>query len=242
MNHNDQIKNYGFLRTKDKQDTPLHIEWFCGQMFCHQNIDKMATLWAVARVAYVPVEIDFLKMFPNVVGAEPYYKPFEELFAHGVDHIDWSQATMIMEQVLKNHFVIDISKIPVSVRDLYQQNKSIIVTVKNEQTDELCAFMTFMMSAEYPAGYVKAMAAGVLPSMQGHGIGKLMMRTLFSIIPDISVIFLTTRVTNKNALHAYKSWGFVHCDNPIQDLHHVFNPNHWIFMKYDARQSDILQQ
>lgn len=242
MIHNDLVdKKQGCLKSKDKDGTPLLVEWFCDTMFSPENIDKMASLWDVARVAYVPIEVDFLKSFPNVVGAEPYYKPFEPLFINGIEHVDWAHVAIIMEQVLKNHFVIDVSKIPISVRDLYQNNKSIIVMVKNEQTGEICAFMTFMMSAEYPAGYVKAIAAGVLPSMQGHGIGKLMMRTLFSIVRDLTVIFLTTRVTNKNALQAYASWGFVQCDNPIQDSQHIFNPNHWIFMKYDATQCRMLQ-
>lgn len=242
MIHNDLVdKKQGFLKAKDKDGRPLLFEWFCNTMFCYETINKMASLWDVARVAYVPIEVDFLKSFPNVVGTEPYYKPFESLFKDGIEHVDWAHVAIIMEQMLKNHFVIDVSKIPISVRDLYQNNKSIIVTVKNEQTGELCAFMTFMIGAEYPDGYIKAIAAGVLPSMQGHGIGKLMMRALFAIVPDLTVIFLTTRVTNKNALQAYASWGFVQCDNSILESQHIFNPNHWIFMKYDATQCHILQ-
>jgi ribosomal protein S18 acetylase RimI-like enzyme len=147
-----------------------------------------------------------------------------------------------MEGMLKNHFVIDTSKIPTSILTHYEHDQSVIVTIKDANSQELLGFMTFMIRAEYPAGHVKAISAGVLPSAQGRGLGKLMMSALFKIAPHVELIFLSTRVTNVTALRAYESWGFVCSETPIQDSQHMFNPKHWVFMQYDATKKSILQK
>lgn len=243
MIHNDQIINkQGSLKATDKQGASVRIEWQSDGMFTDATIENMASLWECARQAYVPIELDFLKAFPEVVGTEPYYKAFEPLFAQGADRVHWQQAATIMEGMLKNHFVIDTSKIPTSILSHYEHDQSVIVTVKDAHSHELLGFMTFMMRAEYPVGHVKAIAAGVLPSAQGRGLGKLMMSVLFKIVPDIELIFLSTRVTNTTALRAYESWGFVRSEAPIQDPQHMFNQKHWVFMKYDAAHTDTLQK
>jgi GNAT superfamily N-acetyltransferase len=243
MIHNDQvIHKQGSLKTTDKKGVPFLIEWQSDGMFADATIAKMAILWECARHAYVPVELDFLRSFPEVVGTEPYYKAFEPLFEQGADAVNWQQAATVMEGMLKNHFVIDLSKIPASVVAHYQHDQSIIVSIKDAHSNELLGFMTFMIRAEYPVGHIKAIAAGVLPSAQGRGLGKLMMSALFRIMPHIELIFLSTRVTNTTALHAYESWGFVRNDAPIQDPQHMFNLKHWVFMKYDAVSKDTLQK
>ena len=242
MINNDQfINKQGSFVAKTKQGSSVLIEWQCDTSFSQVTIDTMATLWECARQAYLPVEIDFLKQFSEVVGAEGYYKLFEPLFAQGIENVDWSQAEIIMEGMLKNHFVIDLSKIPESIVAQYQNDQMIIVTAKDEQTETLLGFMTFMIGNNYPKGYVKAIAAGVVPSMQGHGLGKIMMGALYKIVSQITCIFLCTRITNKQALRAYESWGFVRTDNPMQDPHHQFNPKHWVFMQYDALHCNTLQ-
>ena len=243
MIYNDQfMKKQGLFKAVDKQGVPVTIEWYRDGMFAQATIDTMAKMWECARQAYVPIELDFLKAFPEVVGAEPYYKPFELLFAQGTDNVDWQEASTVMEGMLKKHFVIDLSKIPASIVTHYQHDQSIIVTIKDANSQQQLGFMTFMIRAEYPVGHVKAIAAAVLPSAQGRGLGKLMMSALFNIVPHVELIFLSTRVTNTSALRAYEAWGFVRSDTPIQDPQHMFNPKHWVFMHYDATSHDILQK
>jgi GNAT superfamily N-acetyltransferase len=242
MHNNQLINDCSSFKAHDKYGTLVTIEWQADGMFAKRTLEKMTTLWECAKLAYVPIEMNFLKAFPEVVGMEPYYKPFEHLFEQGIDMVNWNQAQTIMEGMLERHFVIDASHIPQAVLETYAHDCSIIITVKNEQTQELLGFMTFMIRKDYPAGTVKAIAAGVLPSEQTRGLGKLMMASLCNIMPTIKRIFLTTRITNTQALRAYESWGFVQDANPQQDQQHMFNLNHWVFMDYDATRKDILQK
>lgn len=63
----------------------------------------------------------------------------------------------------------------------------------------------------------------------------------FKIISDIKRIFLVTRVTNNNAINAYKSWGFKKEINPADDPYILFK-DHWINLEYKIENSDILQK
>ena len=67
------------------------------------------------------------------------------------------------------------------------------------------------------------------------------MSSVLKIIPQITRIFLCTRITNDNAQRAYKSWGFVKDINPVIEEHkYTFNTNHWIFFEYKVDKSNML--
>ena len=84
------------------------------------------------------------------------------------------------------------------------------------------------------------MSFAVAKEHQKHGIGKLLMSSIFKIEPSIKRIFLCTRVTNKTAVKGYSSWGFVNDEKPVLD--HAFNLDHWTFMEYKTEHMNILQQ
>jgi ribosomal protein S18 acetylase RimI-like enzyme len=113
-----------------------------------------------------------------------------------------------------------------------------MVTAKSS-AGALLGFAAFMTRATYPAHTVKVMALGVKPEHQNRSLGKLLMSSIFKIMPETTNLFLCTRVTNNTALAAYKAWGFEHEANPIMD--HMFNLNHWTFLKYNPTEVTILQ-
>jgi ribosomal protein S18 acetylase RimI-like enzyme len=200
----------------------------------------MSAMWGFARDAYTPVEMQFLCAFPEVVGTEQYFKPFEPLFAHGVANVDWNAATKTMESILQGHFVFDPTQLPQNVIAMFSQDTCFMVIAKERTTGKPLGFITFLMRATYAAGDVKVMSLAVDTTHQNRGLGKLLMSSIFKITPDIKRIFLCTRVTNDTALQAYRSWGFVTDNNPILD--HAFNLTHWSFIEYITEQSDILQK
>ena len=79
------------------------------------------------------------------------------------------------------------------------------------------------------------------PSEQNSGVAKLLISSIFSVVPEGRRIFLCTRVTNENALKAYRSWGFTPDLNPTQDAHYTFNLEHWTFLEYKADRANVLQ-
>lgn len=236
---NNQKTNHGTLQATDKKGNPIIIEWKKTTFFSPEFVESMKNLWPVARNAYLPVEMDFLKAFPEVVGTEEYFKPFEVLFENGIEQVDWSKAKETMEALLKTHFVFDTSSFDPEILSQFEKDICYIVTVKDQKTNALLGFITFMQRATYKPHEIKVMSLGVDPRHQGCGLGRILMSSIFKIDPTIMRIFLCTRVTNQTALAAYHAWGFMLDEHPILD--HAFNLNHWIFLEYKANEQHILQ-
>ena len=240
QNMNNHIKISGSFFTHDKLGIPVTLEWHKTNIISPDFAAYMKNVWNFARDAYMPVEMDFLKTFPEVVGTEPYFAPFEPLFAQGLSNIQWNKVEKTMESLLKSHFVFDPSQFPPQMIEMFTENVALFVTIKEQSTKTTLGFITFLMRKKYPVGDVKVMSFAVNIHHQKRGLGKLLMSSIFNIIPDVKRIFLCTRVTNNTALHAYRTWGFVIDKNPILD--HEFNLKHWTFMEYKADQCDILQK
>ncbi|MFC1842614.1 GNAT family N-acetyltransferase, partial [Candidatus Dependentiae bacterium] len=136
---------------------------------------------------------------------------------------------------IKQLHEMDCSKF--SAEDMY-----IFVKLRNKETKKLLGFTTFLIKPEYPQNSVKDMSIGVIPEAQGRGLGKLLISSIFKIIPTVKRIFLFTRVTNDNAIGAYKAWGFTKDLHPIQDPNFMFKKEHWESLEYKVENSDKLQK
>ncbi len=240
MSNQIESKKSGQLLAKDKQGDSITLEWHKTNIVSPDFAVAMKDAWAFARDAYTPVEMQFLKAFPEVVGKEPYFKSFEPLFQNGLTNVDWKAAEEIMQLILQGHFVFDPAKFPEQMKKMYENDQAFFVVAKDTKTGKGLGFITFMIRANYAAGDVKVMSFAVDVAHQKRGLGKLLMSSIFKIAIDIKRIFLCTRVTNDTALKAYGSWGFATDEKPVLD--HAFNLDHWTFMEYKTEQSDVLQK
>ena len=68
------------------------------------------------------------------------------------------------------------------------------------------------------------------------------MSSIFKIAPQIRRIFLSTRVTNENALRVYSSWGFTPDFSPLQEPNMKIIKEHWSYMEYKTKNSEVLQK
>lgn len=194
--------------------------------------------WTIAKAAYVPVEMQFLKAFPQVVGALPYFTQFEDFFKNGIQNVDWQAAEAIMATILKGHFIFDPTQFGQAMIDAYGKDTAYFIAARDAQGTML-GFATFLQRANYPYGTIKVMSLAVDQAHQNKGIGKLLVASIFKAEPNITKLFLCTRVTNTQALGAYKKWGFVPDATPIMD--HAFDLAHWSFLTYDPAASSVLQ-
>lgn len=240
MNKQVELKKSGQFLAKDKHGTSVVFEWSKTNIVSSDFAAAMKDAWEFARDAYTSVEMQFLKAFPDVVGKEPYFKPFESLFQNGFVNVDWKAAEVIMQSILQGHFVFDPAIFPEQIKKMYENDQAFLVVARDAKTEKSLGFITFIIRTNYAAGDVKVMSFAVDVAHQKRGLGKLLMSSIFRIVPDIKRIFLATRVTNDIALKAYGSWGFVKDDKPVLD--HAFNLEHWTFMEYKTEQSDVLQK
>src|SRR5438309_11083569 len=134
MNNHTVPKESGSFSATDKLGSPIILEWKKTTIISADFAAAMHKMWSFARDAYTPVEMQFLKAFPDVVGTEPYFKPFEPLFSSGVENVDWNAATKTMESILQGHFVFDPAQFPEHVIAMYAQDSCFVVVAKDQTT------------------------------------------------------------------------------------------------------------
>ncbi len=239
-NNFERIKTMNSFVSHDKFGTPVTLEWQQTTLFSLDFANAMKNVWPIAHLAYTPVEMQFLHAYPDVVKQDDHFKVFQPLFVNGPDAADWTLVEEKMREILKGHFVFDISSWPDSVIKKYANDILYYVSIKDSASQQIYGFITFLMRPDYPAGNIKVMSFAVDPAQQNRGLGKLLMSSIFKIYPEVKRIFLCTRVTNDHALRAYSNWGFTLDKNPILD--HAFNLEHWTFMEYKKECCDILQK
>ena len=244
----EEAQKFGSFRARDKSGTPVILEWIKTDMASHEYEKAMKSVWDIACPTYTKVEVDFLRAHPEAVGTEDYFKAIEPLFKDGIQNVAWPLVEEKMQKILKQAFIFDVSAFDEDMKKKFSSAEHFFVSVKNENTDELLGFVSFLIIPEYADGDVKCIAFAVKPEEQNRGLGKLLMSSIFKILPDIQRIFLCTRTTNFIAQRAYNNWGFikyrVNSDiNPVFEEHgYTFDLNHWIFMEYNVAQTDLLQK
>ena len=226
---------FGRFLAKDTLGRTVILEWEKATVKEPAHAKNMNEICEVACQAYTEVEVRFLKQFPDIVQSDQYYKSFEPFFANGVKHVDWSLVEKEMNDRIKQIHQMDYSQL--NAEDLY-----FFVKVRDRRTNKLLGFTIFLIKSEYSYGTVKDISIGLMPEVQGYGLGKLLISSVFKIIPNVDRIFLFTRITNNRAIGAYRAWGFVKDLHPVQDPYFTFKKEHWVSLQYNAKRSHILQE
>lgn len=239
-NQKEAIKKSGQFIANDKQGVPVILEWQKTTLFAPEYAAVMKEIWTLACAAYLPVEMKFLRTFPQVVGTEDYYKPFEPFFKDGLHAVDWGKVEEVMQALLKSHFIFDASTWGPEVTVMYAKDVCYVITIKDQQTNVLLGVITLIKRANYAQGDIKVMSVAVDPKHQRRGLATLLMSSIFRIMPDIKRTFMCTRVTNDAMLQACTLWGFTPDEHPILD--HPFNLDHWKFFEYNADKVNVLQK
>jgi len=199
----------------------------------------MASVADLAVQAYLPVEMQFFKTHTELVSTDDYFKQFEPFFKNGFEKVDWILVEQKMASLLRSLYVAEISE---DVKKLAAHNINFFITIKDVKTKKILGYTVYYIMPYHPQGAVWCGDLGVAPEAQKRGLGKLLIASIFKIIPEINRIMLCTRITNETAFNAYKAWGFTEDQNPIENPSFKLNKAHWRYMEYKPEQSNILQK
>ncbi len=182
---------------------------------------------AILIKTYAEAELEFAKAFPQSVPKEMFLKPLAPLFERGLEHVDWLAAHDKIKTVLEQFFdQTDFANFS-GDNDL-----TIIVEAKDAKTKVLLGIIQFMITPSYEHGSIRVGLFGVKEG-EKINVEKLLMSSIFTLIPSTKRLFLHVRRTNQSAIHTYISWGFYEFEGPLP---------HWIDLQYLSEQSDQLQK
>ncbi|MCX5925438.1 MAG: GNAT family N-acetyltransferase [Candidatus Dependentiae bacterium] len=238
----NQVKTSGAFLVQDKLGKPVILEWIQTSILSPEYATGMKSIAEIASQAFAAVELQFLQAHPEAVKQDEYLQHYIPFFQNGIENVDWQAVEGTIKLSLKQMHEMDFSKYGPDILKPFINDVYFFVVAKNQATAEPLGYINFSVSPEYAHDDIKVTGIGIVPSAQNSGLGKLLMSSIFTINPSIKRIFLSTRITNNNALRAYRSWGFMKDANPIEEPHMKIIKDHWVFMEYKVEHSDIVQK
>ncbi len=218
------------------------MEWIKTDIQSPDYAAGMKSIADIASQAFATVELQFLREHPEAVKQDEYLKQYLPFFENGPEAVDWKLVESKIQSNLKQMHELDFSSYGPDILKPFINDLYFFVVVKDQATKAPLGYINFSIAPGYAQGDIKVTGIGIKPSEQNRGLGKLLMSSIFNIAPDIKRIFLCTRITNKNALRAYRSWGFVPDLNPIEEPNFKMIREHWNYMEYKIENSDVLQK
>lgn len=217
----------------DKLKNPIIVECERLDPRSTQFSEKLKGLSDILAQAYVPVEVQFSRKFPDAVPHDKFLKPLESHFRQGIQNVDWKVVLEQTKAILKQFFAEDFVKGACANKDFCANFDHVFAVAKENKTGKPLGAIYFLISPDNSHSFARIPIFGIMPAAQNRGIGKLLMSSVLKFVPSAKKIALSTRVTNESALKAYHSWGFTPCPSTMEN---------WANMEYAVEGSDRLQK
>jgi pimeloyl-ACP methyl ester carboxylesterase/GNAT superfamily N-acetyltransferase len=241
-------KKTGLLTAQDKANTPIELEWTITDTNSPNFSSIMQNISDLVAQAFTPVEVNFLKanakdqkiITEYITLLDPIFtnnddlKVDWEIVKQNIPNGNWNIIEEKMQQVIKKWQRMD-------AKNTQNINLYCFILAKDTVSKNLLGYTIFCIKPEYPFSNIQVTEIGIDPSAQNRGIGKLLMSSIFKIIPNIQRIFLSTRPTNSAAITAYHHWGFTEDSNPLSEPYMPINKKHWVYLEYKTTQQHSLQ-
>lgn len=227
----DQIglKTEGKFSMKDPSGLPILLVWEKVNPKLPRLNEKIISLSHLLIEAYLNIELDFAKKHPEAILEDMFLKSLEPLLKDGPENIDWEIAKEQIKNILSGFFTqMNWS--------LYAQENDIqfFVEAQDITTAEQLGMIQFIISPHYAHGTVKIeLYDGVSPRVINRDIEKILISSIFKLLPATERIFFHTRITNSKGIEAHQALGFSKFSG---------NLTHWIDLEYLIEKSNLLKE
>src|SRR3990167_4042853 len=219
----------GQFSTSDLTELPVVLEWEMIDPKSPRLTEKISALSHLLVPAYSNIEIAFAQQYPEEIANDMFLKSLEPLLNNGLNHIDWQLAKEKIVNTL-NHFFTQMNWSNYTK----ECDVHLFIVAMDKKTKEQLGMIQFILSPEYDYGTVKVeLYDGVMPNILNRDIEKILLSSIYKLIPNIKRIFFHTRINNLNGVKAHQALGFSKLSGDL--------PN-WIDLEYKSEQSEILQK
>ncbi len=219
-------KKSGTFIAKDSLNNPIILEWKEVQGHTDELAQTIRGLAEIFAPSYTQTEVEFVQKKPEDIPNDFMLKTLASLLEQGIENVDWDLFQQKTEDHLRQFFANTDWKSSSGAQDMH-----FFVVAKDESNKPLGAIQ-FFTTPDFEESTIKAALFGVIPVAQNRDLEKLLMSSIFRLLPDIRRIFLHTRSTNTSAINVYKKWGFTEFAGKL--------PN-WTDLEYFADCGNILQ-
>ena len=228
-------KKSGQFEAKDKNGAPIILEWLVTNVHEPEYIQMMHSVADIFVQSFGSQEVRFLKAHPEAVTTAVKNTPFnaqlQQLFKDGIEKVDWKAVEEKMASMACAYWEGEATGADALKR--YAHSLFVFIIAKDTLTQNLLGFVTYRIDDDDPRGAVIIEPLAVIPEAQKRGLGKLLVASIFKMVPAVTRINLIVESKNDNAIKAYQAWGFVEFQAPDQ-----YHKN----MEYRVEKSEILQK
>ncbi len=228
--------------SKDKFGQPVILEWEIADITSSELADFKKNICDIACQTLAPIEMEFLRRNPESVNQELFLKGCAPFFGNGLDSVNWETVKEKIQSSIKQFYLTDLSSFGTDIIKPLLDDIYFLVTVKNSQVEKPLGFTMFSITPALPYGNIKVINIAVTPEEQNRELDKLLMSTIFKIVPDVERLFVFSRPTNNHAIKTYLSWGFFEGKNAFEDPYHKVNMDYTALFEYNIKLNETLQK
>lgn len=206
----------------------LILEWFKMDALSEEFANKMASLADLGIESFRSVEIEFLSAYPNAVEEDQSFSAFA-----GLKGVDLENA---MDAKLRHIFLNktrpqDLNE---DFRSLMMNACYYLITIKEESSDKIQGFVTFLQGGPVPEDELKVTVLAIDKDVRKEGFASFLINSLKSIDVKSKKILVSTRPSNFIAINAYKKWGFIE-DFEAHKTSPYLIKGHWVHLvRYES--------
>lgn len=222
--YNERKKTMNSFLTQDIYGNQIRLEWQKIDGQSPELTQKIKSVSDILIQTYTKQELRFARMNPEAIANDYFLKSLAPLFKDDLEKIDWK---MIEEQI---HAIFHQFFTTTDFAQFSPAGEThFFVIAKDPKSDQLLGFIQFLINPEYPQGTVKAGMFGIIPEAHNRGLEKILMSSIFRLMPNVKRLIIHTRASSEVALSEYAKWGFIH-----------FYDGYWVNSEYRVTQSDSL--
>lgn len=214
------MKSTGFYIEKGLKNQNFIIEWSKLNALSDDFSEKMASLAHLGIESFRSVEIDFLSAYPHAIEEDASLKDFSGL--KGLELEDSINARL--------HKIFHTRPVDLSdeFRSLMDGAYYYLVTIKDESSEKIQGFITFLSGGPIPNDEFKITALAIDKNARRQGLAGFLINFFKKIGLEPKKIFLCTRPSNSIAINAYKKFGFVEDIEAQKSASPYLVSGHWI--------------
>lgn len=219
-----QTRFYGSYIEESKENKKFIIDWIRLPALSKTFADKMASVSALGIESFTEVEIDFLLSHPQAIEEDKSLSTLSGLEGNELQEFIHSKLHKIFHTRLE-----DVNEeLKVFMADVYYY----FVTIKEEKSEKVQGFITFMHGGIIPQNEYKITAFAVEKNFRQMGMGRFLMNSLNKIGIKYKKIFASTRPSNSIAIKVYKNLGFIEDLEAEKMASPHFIKGHWVHLAH----------
>lgn len=210
-------------RYKDKN---LVIEWHKLSALSETFAEKMSSLADLGIEAFKQIELDFLRSYPKAMEEDKNLNVFSNLNARELEEA--------MKMRLGKIFLAKPKEFSQETRSMMATTYYYLVTIREEFSENIQGFITFMGGGFIPKNEFKITVLAVDEKFRRNGLASILIQSLSKIGVQYNKMYVSTRSSNAVAIQAYKKWGFKEDLEASKNSPAHFVAGHWAHLVLNA--------